>query len=80
MNETDNSSSSKAIKIVAAVLGVPWVEVAVEAWKFAGKILRGMTHEGMYDVLEYESTLDLQDKEGKRAVFRKISIIRSIWL
>lgn len=76
MNETDNSSSSKAIKIVAAVLGFPWVEVVVEAWKFAGKILRGMAHEGMYEVLEYESTLELQDKEGKKAVFRKRKKVR----
>jgi len=76
MNETDSSSSNRAIKIVAAVLGIPWVEVAVEAWKFAGKILRGMTHEGMYEVLEYESTLELQDKEGKKAVFRKRKKVR----
>lgn len=76
MNETDKNSSSKAIKIVAAALGFPWVEVAVEAWKFARKILHGMTYEGMYEVLEYDSTLELQDKEGKKAVFRKRKKVR----
>lgn len=76
MSEAINYSSNRAIKIAASLLGFPWVEVLVEAWKFAGKILRGMTNEGMYEVLEYESTLELQDKEGKKAAFRKRKKVR----
>lgn len=67
---------SSLTKLVAALLGVPWVEFIAEAWKLGRKILHGLANEGMYEVLEYESTLELQDKDGKKAVFRKRKKIR----
>ena len=75
-NEPEKTNSNTLTKIIAISLGVPWVEVLAEAWKLGCKILRGLTDEGMYEVLEYESTLELLDKEGKRAVFRKKKKIR----
>jgi hypothetical protein len=41
------------------------------ALKYTGKVLRGFSHEGMYRVLDYESTLEILDVEGKRARFEK---------
>jgi hypothetical protein len=75
-NELENKSPTALTKVVAILLGVPWVEVLTEAWKLASKLLRGMIGEGMYEVLEYEFTLELQDKEGKRAFFRKRKKVR----
>ena len=32
---------------------------------------RGWANKGLFEVLEYESTLTLKDKQGKRATFKK---------
>ena len=38
--------------------------------------MHGLSHEGMYEVLEYESSLELTDKSGKRAILKKRKKIR----
>jgi hypothetical protein len=57
-------------------LRFPWIEVLTEAWKSGRKILRGMANEGMYEVLEYESTLEIRDIKGQYAFFRKRQKVR----
>ncbi len=39
--------------------------------KYTGKLLRGYAQEGMYRVLDYESTLEILDEKGKKAKFSK---------
>lgn len=75
-SEAENTRSSLLVRIAAILLGSPWVELAAEAWKLGRKILRGLANEGMYEVLEYESVLELQDVEGKRATFKKRKRVR----
>ncbi len=75
-NETLDRTPHALARFVVALLGVPWVEILIEAWKLGRKILRGLADEGMYEVLEYESILELQDKEGKKAIFRKRKKVR----
>jgi hypothetical protein len=41
------------------------------ALKYSSKVMRGSAHEGMYRVLNYESTLEILDVSGKRALFEK---------
>ncbi len=57
--------------MVAILLRLPWLEIVADLWKASKKVLRGWTDEGMYEVLEYESVLELKDKRGERAHFRK---------
>lgn len=57
-------------------MGLPWVEIFSEAWKFGRKVLRGLASEGMYEVLDYESTLELHDVKGTRATFQKQMKVR----
>lgn len=57
-------------------VGLQWFEIVGELWKFSRKVMRGMANEGMYEVLDYESTLELHDTKGKRATFRKRMKIR----
>jgi hypothetical protein len=38
--------------------------------------MRGLSNEGMYEVLEYESTLELKDRRGENAIFRKREKVR----
>jgi hypothetical protein len=46
------------------------------AWRAGRKALRGPAAEGMYEVLEYESTLELRDKRGERALVHKHEKVR----
>ena len=61
---------------IALIFSVPWLEVAAELYKLIRKLWRGLADEGMYEVLEYESTLELLDRHGKRASFKKREKVR----
>ena len=67
-------SSSSVLTTI--LLDLPWVEVLANAWKYGRKLFRGMSNEGMYETLEYESTLELLDKTGKKAHFKKRKKVR----
>jgi hypothetical protein len=53
-----------------------WIDVLIDLQKVASKLFQGQSVEGMYEVLEYESTLELKDIKGKRAFFRKREKVR----
>lgn len=57
-------------------LKLPWLEIAGTTWQVARSLWRGLADEGMYEVLEYESRLELLDKKGKRAKFSKRELVR----
>ncbi|MBN1669056.1 MAG: hypothetical protein JW862_18325 [Anaerolineales bacterium] len=69
--DDDKSRSSIVPELLALLLGLPWPEVIGSLWRFGRKALRGLSNEGMYEVLEYESTLEIRDEKGERATFRK---------
>ena len=62
--------------ITNIVLNFPWPEILANAWKYGYKIIRGLTPEGMYETLVYESTLELLNKEGTKARFHKRKKVR----
>src|SRR5512143_603929 len=47
-----------------------------QAWKLGRKFMRGLADEGMYEVLEYETTLELRDKRGENALLSKREKVR----
>jgi hypothetical protein len=53
------------------LINIPWPELIGNSIKYAGKLLRGYSQEGMYKVLDYESTLEILDDKGKNAKFSK---------
>jgi hypothetical protein len=63
-------------RLLTLLLNSSWPQMVMQVWKTARKILRGMADEGMYEVLEYESTLELKDKRGERALVRKYEKVR----
>jgi hypothetical protein len=71
-----NLKSDNLSRLTAILIGLPWVEMVTEAWKFVRKIFRGLSNEGMYEVLEYSSILELHDKAGKKASFKKRKKVR----
>jgi len=76
MSDKKNHTPSSLIRLMTSLLGLPWVEVVTEAWKLGRKILRGLTNEGMYEVLEFESVLELHGRSGKRATYKKRKKVR----
>jgi len=60
----------------ALIFSVPWLEVIAELYKLTRKLWSGLANEGMYEVLEHESTLELLDRHGKRAHFEKRQKVR----
>ena len=75
MSSNNNSFPSDLLKWITG-LSLPWIEIAGGLLKFGRKLLRGLAAEGMYVVLDYRSTLELKDKLGKSAVFRKREKVR----
>jgi len=51
-------------------------ELGGKLWGFGSKVMRGFSSEGMYEVLNYESVLEILDKNGKKAKFRKRMDVR----
>jgi hypothetical protein len=76
MYEKKDGESNSLIRLTANLLGLPWVEILTETWKLGRKILRGLTNEGMYEVLEYESLLELHDRSGKGSTYKKRKKVR----
>jgi len=75
-DEKDNDNQSLVNKLITALLGLPWVEMLGGALKALRQAIQGRSEKGLYEVLEYESTLELKDREGKRATFRKREKVR----
>lgn len=63
-------------RVTPFVRGLTWLEIMAEAWKLSRKLWRGMADEGMYEVLEHESRLEILDKKGRRARFYKRQKVR----
>jgi len=76
MENGNSKEENTHSKVIAILLGLPWVEIITEAWKLGSKMLRGMTNEGIYEVLDYQCQLELQDKTGKIASIMKQEKVR----
>ena len=70
-HESNKNQKSLLEHLILSALGWPWVEYLAAGWKLAHKLWRGLADEGMYEVLAYETTLELKDKRGVNAQFSK---------
>ena len=75
-NEKEKIQVYSLNTLIANVLAPPWIGIVTDAWKLGRKILQGLTHEGIYEVLNYEFVLELLDRAGTRARFQKRKTIR----
>jgi hypothetical protein len=62
--------------VIAGTLGFPLFELFGELWRVGRSLMRGFSSEGVYEVLDYECRLELQDKNGKRATVQKRERVR----
>ena len=58
------------------VRSLPWANISLELIKLVGSVLSGTPSQGMYEVLEYDSILELLDNRGERAKFSKRQKVR----
>ncbi len=63
-------------KLMNVIPYLPWFDVLADLWKVGHKAIRGLAVDGMYEVLDYETTLELHDRKGKRATVRKREKVR----
>lgn len=75
MRHRDISFSSDLIKWIAD-LGLPWIEIASGVLKLGRKLFRGLAQEGIYEVLEYETTVEILDSKGEKASLIKREKVR----
>ncbi len=63
-------------RLLSLLFSLPWLNILAEIYRVGRKLWQGMADEGMYEVLEYESTVELHDTAGKVATYRKRQRIR----
>ena len=59
------------------LFALPWIEILAEIWKLLRQLWQGLADEGLYEVLEYDSVLELMDSHGKTARFQTRERVRS---
>jgi len=75
-DDNHNDDQNLFDKLIAVLLQLLWPDVLGDAWKALRKVMRSRSYRGMYEVLEYEATLELKDPEGKGATFKKREKVR----
>jgi hypothetical protein len=68
--------AGKLLRVLLSLFGSDPIDTLGALWRLGRRIMASKTHEGMYEVLEYASRLELQDTKGKRAVFYKRQRVR----
>src|SRR5574341_675507 len=58
-------------RFVFSLLNAEVLETIFQVWQVARKVITAKASEGLYEVLEYDAQLELQDKYGRTAVFNK---------
>jgi len=62
-------------QLIISSLGLPWFKV-INNLMAGWNLLQVRFRKGLYEVLDYEATLELKDKRGKRACVRKYEKVR----
>jgi hypothetical protein len=63
-------------KLIAVLFRQSWLDVLGDVGKIVRRVVQGRPYRGLYEVLEYEATLELEDQGGKRATFKKREKVR----
>jgi hypothetical protein len=75
-DEEDKSKTTLLAKLLTNLLGQPWSEVIGGHWGIGRGIINRLTNNGIYETLDYESTLELENRAGTKATFSKRKKIR----
>ena len=75
-SEVQKEKVSKEPSWLSGLLDMPWLALVINIARLGIRVLRGLSSEGVYEVLEYETTLELRDTKGKIATFKKHERVR----
>ncbi len=77
---TDKSYNhpSNLLRILVPLLGSDVIEIVSALWRLGRRIWTAKAHEGMYEVLELDSRLELKDTKGQKAVSYKREKVRFV--
>lgn len=73
---SQTSRTSWLLQSLVPLLNSDLIALLGALWRLGRRILKARAHEGMYEVLEYTSRLELQDTKGERAIFYKRERVR----
>lgn len=74
---TEDNTAIALIAQLIQLLGSSWIkEIVKKAWNLLRSLLLRSKYEGMYEVMDYETNLELCDPEGKEAVVKKKEKVR----
>jgi hypothetical protein len=76
VNDQQDSVDSRLQSWVLTLVNLPLFNIVTDLWKIGRKVVRGLSTEGMYEVITYESTLELKDIKGEKAIFHKREVIK----
>jgi len=76
VNDQQRSVQNHLQSWVLTLADIPWLQIGTDLLKLAKKFIRGKINEGVYEVLEYTSNLEILDRQGKMATFSKNKRIR----
>jgi hypothetical protein len=76
MTEERNAKFNQIKELVTRNWNLQYVGVFMELWNIGRKFIRGIANEGVYETLEYESTLEISNNKGTNATFSKRKKIR----
>ena len=62
---------NKFLRILMPLIASDWVSMVLEGWRFIRKLLSRLAQEGMYEILDYDSVLELQDPRVEVTVFKR---------
>lgn len=74
--QSHNHRSSWLLRILVPLLGSDMIELITALLRLVRKIIRSRANEGMYEVLNLESRLELRDPKGSKAVLYKKQKVR----
>ena len=74
----ENTQNNQTIlgKLIPVIFKLPSLDVLNDLSEQMRKLVQHFIPKGMYEVLEYESTLELLDPDGKQASFMKREKVR----
>src|SRR6266567_4250790 len=64
----DPTSAMKSLSSIAFTDVIPFL---VSLYRELRQVMRRESHEGLYEVLEYDAVLELVDPKGETAIFKK---------
>ncbi len=80
MADLPNNYTNSGLALIQSWLSIAselsWIKTIGQIWVMGRKLLHGLSSEGMYEVLDYETVLEIKDKQGKNAVLKKHEKVR----